>query len=336
ELLQWVQQANLSMFGESFFLKVFQWTKSAIERVYLSHQRLVLETIRRHYKEGGGVHFAADGSYDSRGRSALIGKVLVSEARTKLVLHGVVLHRSETENISTRMEVVGLERLMRWLGGQGLKVSSVTTDCSRALGAALRDHHVFANKFFEGRVVNDVGLGEANASSTVLGRMFDRSSDSFVKSEAKVLTATEIKYKSTNGALQWRTNPSILLYQPAAVKNVSSVVFDRAVSDREANSRSSLAADLHPMHSRLRLEVVLQEDMRACPLQFRSFQNGRLLNGKMFVGFKLHTAAQSFYDRQVVEKVKEPTVVGFSYSVGQPTAIAGSEGSKNRGFILFA
>ncbi|WKX93913.1 hypothetical protein Q1695_011294 [Nippostrongylus brasiliensis] len=52
--------------------------------------------------------------------------------------------------------------------------------------------------------------------------------------------------------------------------------------------------------------------------------NGRLFNGKMFVGFELsHAAAQSFYDRQMAEKVKEPTVVGFSYSCGQPTDYSG-------------
>ncbi|KAK6034726.1 piwi domain protein [Cooperia oncophora] len=52
--------------------------------------------------------------------------------------------------------------------------------------------------------------------------------------------------------------------------------------------------------------------------------NGRLFSGKMFVGFELsHAAAQSFYDRQVAEKVKEPTVVGFAYSAGQPTDYGG-------------
>ncbi|VDO38381.1 unnamed protein product [Haemonchus placei] len=93
------------------------------------------------------MHLAADGSYDSRGYSALIGKVVLAEARTKLVLHTEVLHRSETgttsdgliTSISTRMEVEGLRRLMRWVQAQGLQIGSVTTDRSRALGAALRE-----------------------------------------------------------------------------------------------------------------------------------------------------------------------------------------------------
>ncbi|KAK5976122.1 hypothetical protein GCK32_017319 [Trichostrongylus colubriformis] len=65
----------------------------------------------------------------------MIGKVLISDARTKLVLHTEVLHRSETENISTRMEVEGLKRLMshyydgwhlvKWLGNELRKVSKV-------------------------------------------------------------------------------------------------------------------------------------------------------------------------------------------------------------------
>ncbi|EYB83180.1 hypothetical protein Y032_0341g3012 [Ancylostoma ceylanicum] len=52
--------------------------------------------------------------------------------------------------------------------------------------------------------------------------------------------------------------------------------------------------------------------------------NGRLFHGKMFVGFELsHAAAQSLYDRQNATAVKEPTVVGFSYSVGEPTDYCG-------------
>ncbi|VDM71745.1 unnamed protein product [Strongylus vulgaris] len=44
----------------------------------------------------------------------------------------------------------------------------------------------------------------------------------------------------------------------------------------------------------------------------------------MFVGFELsHAAAQSLYDRQNATAVKEPTVVGFSYSVGEPSDYSG-------------
>ena len=45
------------------------------------------------------MDLASDGAYDSRGNSALVGKVVLADLRTKLVLHTEVLHRSETGNI---------------------------------------------------------------------------------------------------------------------------------------------------------------------------------------------------------------------------------------------
>ncbi|CAJ0606852.1 unnamed protein product [Cylicocyclus nassatus] len=52
--------------------------------------------------------------------------------------------------------------------------------------------------------------------------------------------------------------------------------------------------------------------------------NSRLFHRKMFVGFELsHAAAQSLYDRQNNAAVKEPTVVGFSYTLGEPSDLSG-------------
>ncbi|PIO55123.1 hypothetical protein TELCIR_23494, partial [Teladorsagia circumcincta] len=236
-----------------------------------------------------------------------------------------------------------------------------------------------------------------------------RTSDSFVKSEAKVLCAPEIKYKTASiqpdrsGALQWRISPSAQFYQPATVKSVSLVIFDRAISDGEAsefyralaragrergmvvqensmkvvNLSSELDSEIEehfrsctgkvsmimcitkdkkdPVHDFVKLlearhkvltQHVCRQTALACSnrggaktlenvlLKFNVKNggvnhtvsaaraalgggttqqdiNGRLFNGKMFVGFELsHAAAQCFYDRQVAEKVKEPTVVG--------------------------
>ncbi|XGW10862.1 hypothetical protein V3C99_012400 [Haemonchus contortus] len=261
-----------------------------------------------------------------------------------------------------------------------------------------------------------------NSRNEYLAAFGVNTSNDFVKSEAKVLCAPEIKYKTSaiqpdrSGTLQWRMNSSVQFYQPATVKDVSLVIFDRAVSNNDAmefyralaragrergmvvqdnsvkvtNLSSELDSEIEehfrscagkvsmimcitadkkdPVHDFVKLlearhkvltQHVSRQTAQACSgrggaktlenvlLKFNVKNggvnhiisaaraalgggttqqdiNGRLFNGKMFVGFELsHAAAQSFYDRQVAEKVKEPTVVGFSYSVGQPTDYSG-------------
>lgn len=249
-----------------------------------------------------------------------------------------------------------------------------------------------------------------------------RTSDSFVTSEAKVLCAPEIKYKTSvvqpdrSGALSWRIGHGAQFFQPATVKDVSLVVFDKAISTNDAsdfyrslaragrdrgmvvqdnavkitNLPSELESEIEehfrscsgkvsmilcvtrekkdPVHDFLKLmearhKVVTQhvskQTAMACVgkggaktlenvlLKFNVKNggvnhtisaaraalgggttqqdiNGRLFSGKMFVGFELsHAGVQNLYDRQVAERVKEPTVVGFSYSLGLPTDYSG-------------
>ncbi|VDO19598.1 unnamed protein product [Heligmosomoides polygyrus] len=236
-----------------------------------------------------------------------------------------------------------------------------------------------------------------------------RTSDSFVTSEAKVLCAPEIKYKTSvvqpdrSGALSWRIGHGAQFFQPATVKDVSLVVFDKAISTNDAsdfyrslaragrdrgmvvqdnavkitNLPSELESEIEehfrscsgkvsmilcvtrekkdPVHDFLKLmearhKVVTQhvskQTAMACVgkggaktlenvlLKFNVKNggvnhtisaaraalgggttqqdiNGRLFSGKMFVGFELsHAGVQNLYDRQVAERVKEPTVVG--------------------------
>nr|CDJ95709.1 hypothetical protein LOC559910 [Haemonchus contortus] len=139
ELADWAQQTNLSIFSKTFFFKVFAWTRAAIERVYLSQQNHVLETVKDAYEETGGLHLIVDGNVDSREHSELIGKVMLVEARTELVLHTEALHLPEIGGTTTRLEIEGLRRLMAWTQARGLHVGSVTTDRSKALRAALRE-----------------------------------------------------------------------------------------------------------------------------------------------------------------------------------------------------
>ncbi|EYC15178.1 hypothetical protein Y032_0037g3365 [Ancylostoma ceylanicum] len=88
-------------------------------------------------EEREGLHIAADGAFDSRGYSALIGKVVMVDLETSLILHTEVLHRSETNGSSSQMEVEGLRRLLRWLSSDGWSISSITTDRNRSFATLL-------------------------------------------------------------------------------------------------------------------------------------------------------------------------------------------------------
>ncbi|KAK6027628.1 hypothetical protein OSTOST_06339 [Ostertagia ostertagi] len=81
------EQAKVALFSKTFYIEVFKWTEPAVEKVYRSHQELVLKRI------GEGLNLAADGAYDSRGYSALICKVVLLDLRTNLILHTEVLRR---------------------------------------------------------------------------------------------------------------------------------------------------------------------------------------------------------------------------------------------------
>ncbi|KAK6057920.1 hypothetical protein COOONC_04522, partial [Cooperia oncophora] len=98
-------------------------------------------------KRGSGLHIAADGSYDSRGYSAEIGKVVVADQCTKLIMHSEVLDRSQCDNHSPR-------RALHWLIMQGLEIASLTTDRSRSFGCVLdeveRVHGTAIEHYFDG------------------------------------------------------------------------------------------------------------------------------------------------------------------------------------------
>ncbi|KAK6015874.1 hypothetical protein OSTOST_18651, partial [Ostertagia ostertagi] len=103
---------------------------------------------------GSGLNIAADGSYDSRGCSAEIGKVVVTDQLTKLIMHTEVLDRSQCDNHSPLMEVEGLRRALHWLIMQGLVISSLTTDRSRSFGGVLAEmeqvHGTNIEHYFDG------------------------------------------------------------------------------------------------------------------------------------------------------------------------------------------
>ncbi|KAL6723834.1 hypothetical protein Aduo_018796 [Ancylostoma duodenale] len=139
ELNRFAEQMRMSLFSSTFFWKVFSIAKPAIETVYCRHEDHIVEVVRSHYEGESGLQMATDGAYDSRGYSTSIGKVDFSDTLTKLILRTEVLHCSETDEISQRMEIEGLRRLLRWISAKGLRVASLTTDRSRSVGKLLRE-----------------------------------------------------------------------------------------------------------------------------------------------------------------------------------------------------
>ncbi|CAJ0608696.1 unnamed protein product [Cylicocyclus nassatus] len=87
-------------------------------------------------KNDGGAAWdiAVDGAYDSRGHSAELCKVLAVDLKTKLCIHSEVVNRSETGQISQRMEKEGFRRMLRWLHSRGIPIRSIATDRSAVFG----------------------------------------------------------------------------------------------------------------------------------------------------------------------------------------------------------
>ncbi|EYB94528.1 hypothetical protein Y032_0170g247 [Ancylostoma ceylanicum] len=86
----------MSVFSSTFFWKIFSMAKPATGNVYSRHEDHTMEVVRSHYQGGNGLQLVADGAYDSTGYQTLIGKVVLSDTLTKLILRTEVLHRSGT------------------------------------------------------------------------------------------------------------------------------------------------------------------------------------------------------------------------------------------------
>ncbi|KAK6039420.1 PAZ domain protein, partial [Cooperia oncophora] len=182
------------------------------------------------------------------------------EKNTWFYVHGIVESSARTQTFETdegeiSVEQYFKERYKRTLrypdlplaterkAGKGFSFFPLEVLCiergqrvdNKKLAGKLTDRMIQQARMLphEMRAHNSRQLEEANlikCRNEYLAAFGVRTADSFVKSEAKVLCAPEIKYKSSSiqpdrgGTLQWRTNPSMQFYQPATVKNVSLVI----------------------------------------------------------------------------------------------------------------
>lgn len=71
------------------------------------------------------ANIAIDGNYDSPGFSAELCAVAAIEETTHQVIDFVVVHKSETENISGRMELEGVKRILPSIESN-VKIESIT------------------------------------------------------------------------------------------------------------------------------------------------------------------------------------------------------------------
>ncbi|PIO58285.1 hypothetical protein TELCIR_20283, partial [Teladorsagia circumcincta] len=98
-----------------------------------------MKVVQKAYERDGGLCLAADGNVTKKGPTPVIGKAVLSDTRTKLILHAEFVHRSESDNVNGRVDVEGLNRLLRWISKEKLPLQSLVTKRNPALGVALKN-----------------------------------------------------------------------------------------------------------------------------------------------------------------------------------------------------
>ncbi|CAJ0589539.1 unnamed protein product [Cylicocyclus nassatus] len=140
KLRQWASEMGLVLPSMSTYKERFEEVTPCIEAVYERHQNRIIDEIRAVY-QNDPWDIAVDGAYDSRGHSAELCKVLAVDLRTKLCIHTEVLERSETDNISQRMEKEGFRRMLRWFKSREIPIRSVATDRSAVFGKEIKSYN---------------------------------------------------------------------------------------------------------------------------------------------------------------------------------------------------
>ncbi|CAJ0606825.1 unnamed protein product [Cylicocyclus nassatus] len=140
KLRRWASEMGLVLPSMSAYKDRFEEVTPCIEAVYERHQNRIIDEIRA-VCQNDPWDIAVDGAYDSRGHSAELCKVLAVDLRTKLCIHTEVLERSETDNISQRMEKEGFRRMLRWFKSREIPIRSVATDRSAVFGKEIKSYN---------------------------------------------------------------------------------------------------------------------------------------------------------------------------------------------------
>ncbi|KAF8385104.1 hypothetical protein PRIPAC_74246 [Pristionchus pacificus] len=124
----------------------------AIDREFSKMQQGVIDALRRKIEQGEKVHLSGDGSYDTRGYSAHWCRYFLLNAETSEVLHHIIVHKSETGNSSSKMEVAALEKGLRELSdmvGGTDKIGSLVTDRHGAAIKMMKEKFQGIDHFFD-------------------------------------------------------------------------------------------------------------------------------------------------------------------------------------------
>ncbi|KAF8371649.1 hypothetical protein PRIPAC_80614 [Pristionchus pacificus] len=124
----------------------------AIDREFSKMQQGVIDALRRKIEQGEKVHLSGDGSYDTRGYSAHWCRYFLLNAETSEVLHHIIVHKSETGNSSSKMEVAALEKVLRELSDmvRGTdKIGSLVTDRHGAAIKMMKEKFQGIDHFFD-------------------------------------------------------------------------------------------------------------------------------------------------------------------------------------------
>ncbi|WKX96630.1 hypothetical protein Q1695_012789 [Nippostrongylus brasiliensis] len=138
ELERWANWLNFSMFSKSYFCKVMDWVRPAVETVYATYQELVMDVVISRYKDGDGLDLSTDNVRDSKSNS---DGVIVADSRTGLILHSVLHRRSKCENFHKVLDAIEavLEKLSSCSTAKTPEISSLTTDRVRYIEPLLRE-----------------------------------------------------------------------------------------------------------------------------------------------------------------------------------------------------
>lgn len=118
---------NMPMISEStFHAHKMLFVNPAISELYFGKQQEVLRQV-----QGVPPHeidVAIDAQYDSPGFCAELASETMMDIKSNRIVTFAVTQKSETENISNRMELRGAEKVIQEMQTKGVRLASVTTD----------------------------------------------------------------------------------------------------------------------------------------------------------------------------------------------------------------
>ncbi|KAK5976447.1 hypothetical protein GCK32_010108 [Trichostrongylus colubriformis] len=146
DLQRWGKELKFQLPSKSFFWKVAEWAQPVIEKVSLSQEVPVFEEIKFQYQGSQGLHLTVDGAYYDHAGLPLMGNLVLTDGRSRLVLHNEVFLRSQKGKYGSTVEIEGFRQALKRLSSSEFSVASLTTNGSPLIRALQREVEEFAGK----------------------------------------------------------------------------------------------------------------------------------------------------------------------------------------------